>query len=645
MYNTSIDVRKRLFGSVILLMMAVVFTATTAFATSDESLSSAGMITKAYDSGEVDMQTYAIQKLRAYFDPDTVAPAFRSKIVGPIQPSREQTILFHIVTEYYDSYNEKDRIFIDSVKARPTGLDSSHPTTNFRFHYTTTGTDAVSATDTDANGVPDYVDTMATVFEYVYTQETSTLGYDKPPKDPGGDNYGGDDKFDVYIRDEGADGNYGSEIPEGIAGGGDGNELYSHMRMDNDYAGFPDTPENNTKVTAAHEFHHAIQDGYNGTFYGTSPWIYESTSTWIEDQVYDSIDDNLRYINGTGPDAFFYNPERSLDSYQGYGVWIWQEFLETKFDQATVRKVWEQLDPVGENAPLVATETVLTNKSSTLKDAFTLFAAKNYSQTGFYKDAEKYDPVYIVNESNPHEIDPINSSVDWKTINVDHLAAKYYKFVPGSSLTTSSLLSIEVNGVDNKDVNAIAVVKDRSGSYKEYSFSLDAVTKEGKVDISGFSYNDISEIILALVNYSKTDDDLEIKYKAQITVLPVPDIKANGSDGPIDINTGDNLSVTLELDSGGQTGSDADWWVAESTPDGWYYYSLTTSWTFAGSSYTGLSPTYQGALFDLGSYSVLNTSGLSEGTHTFYFAIDTNMNGTLDLDQIYFDSVEVNVTQ
>ncbi len=125
---------------------------------------------------------------------------------------------------------------------------------------------------------------------------------------------------------------------------------------------------------------------------------------------------------------------------------------------------------------------------------------------------------------------------------------------------------------------------------------------------------------------------------------PTPDIKANGSDGPVNINTGLNLSVTVELDSGSKTGEDADWWVAESTPDGWYYYSLITSWTSAGSSYTGLSPTYQGALFDLGSYSVLNTSGLSEGTHTFYFAIDTNMNGSLDMGSIYYDSVEVNVT-
>ncbi len=127
------------------------------------------------------------------------------------------------------------------------------------------------------------------------------------------------------------------------------------------------------------------------------------------------------------------------------------------------------------------------------------------------------------------------------------------------------------------------------------------------------------------------------------TINPVPDIKANGSDRPIALRTSDSLSVTISLNAGDFAGTECDWWGAESTPDGWYYYSLTTSWTSAGSSYTDLSPTYQGALFDLGSYSILNTPGLSVGTYTFYFAIDTNKNGSLDMDQLYYDSVEVDV--
>lgn len=34
---------------------------------------------------------------------------------------------------------------------------------------------------------------------------------------------------------------------------------------------------------------------------------------------------------------------------------------------------------------------------------------------------------------------------------------------------------------------------------------------------------------------------------------------------------------------------------------------------------------------------------LPQGYYTFYFGVDMNMNGILDVDRIYYDSVEVTV--
>jgi len=128
------------------------------------------------------------------------------------------------------------------------------------------------------------------------------------------------------------------------------------------------------------------------------------------------------------------------------------------------------------------------------------------------------------------------------------------------------------------------------------------------------------------------------------------DIKANASDGPE--SPTDKLSLTIALEPENLSGENADWWVAQyisgsTTDDGWYYYDLNHSaFVFAGSSASELIVTHQGSLFDLASYWVLDTSisNLSTGTHTFYFAVDMNMNGVLDLEQIYYDSVEVNIT-
>jgi hypothetical protein len=125
-----------------------------------------------------------------------------------------------------------------------------------------------------------------------------------------------------------------------------------------------------------------------------------------------------------------------------------------------------------------------------------------------------------------------------------------------------------------------------------------------------------------------------------IIAIELADIKANGSDNPVTINTTDTLSVNISFNAGGSS-DNADWWLVYKTPSGdWYYYSLSAGWL------PGLTVTYQGALFDLSSYS-LNLSGLSSGSYTFYFGVDTVMNGTLDpgFGQLYYDSVEVNVSQ
>jgi M6 family metalloprotease-like protein len=130
-----------------------------------------------------------------------------------------------------------------------------------------------------------------------------------------------------------------------------------------------------------------------------------------------------------------------------------------------------------------------------------------------------------------------------------------------------------------------------------------------------------------------------LEMTAKFSISPVPDIKANGSDGPITITTANNLLVTVELDAGNSSGFNADWWVLADTPFGWYHYNVASnSW------FPGLIVTYQGPLFDLAPYVVLNMSGLPTGTYIIYFGVDTNMNSSVDMDVLFFDSVDVNVT-
>jgi len=117
---------------------------------------------------------------------------------------------------------------------------------------------------------------------------------------------------------------------------------------------------------------------------------------------------------------------------------------------------------------------------------------------------------------------------------------------------------------------------------------------------------------------------------------PLPDIKANGSDGPLEIDPDETLSVTIELNPGIYPGYPADWWVLADAPFGWYYYDAgTETWL------PGFKVSYQGPLFELTPPSeVLNTSTLPTGGYTFYFGVDGNRNGNLD-EPLYYDSVDV----
>lgn len=126
----------------------------------------------------------------------------------------------------------------------------------------------------------------------------------------------------------------------------------------------------------------------------------------------------------------------------------------------------------------------------------------------------------------------------------------------------------------------------------------------------------------------------------KIGVSPFVDVKANGQDDPLIIDPNTPVSITVSLNPGGYASQNADWWVAESTPSGTFnYYDLST-----GSMVPGLLPTHQGPLFNLGTTQLLNSSDLMVGAHTFYFGVDLNMNGLLDMNSIYYDSVVVNVT-
>ena len=214
-----------------------------------------------------------------------------------------------------------------------------------------------------------------------------------------------------------------------------------------------------------------------------------------------------------------------------------------------------------------------------------------------------------------------------KTFN-DYLKALFNKYGYQAPRLTETILMTELNSLTGTDfaqffndyVSGIAVLP------MAWAFQ----------DDDGDGFLNCSEIFCD----TNPSDSSSKPQTADARIFGFADIKADGLSGTVNYTAGSPISIEVKLCPLDYTAQNADWWVLESTPSGsTNYYNLS-----AGSMFPGLSPTHQGPLFNLGTTTLLNTSDLSVGTHTFYFGVDLNMNGSLDMDSIYYDWVTVNVT-
>lgn len=278
--------------------------------------------------------------------------------------------------------------------------------TNFCFHYTLIGTDAVPSLDANSNGFPDYIDQMAGIFENVWTQY-QIRNYTMPPLDGA---TGGSSKYDVYITNLGS-GLYGFVSPENVIGNNpqsssltEVDAMTSWMGMNNSYSWASLLSVLNAiKVTAAHEFFHAVQFG---TTSSNTNFISEATAAWSEDEIYPGIDDNFQYLP-----LIFSTPDIALNynnsSFDGngaaynthwYGAWIFFRYLSEKTNPDIIRQIYTNTItyyeiPAIDNA-LVATYG--TNFNTMFKNYLTsidvlssasTYAPYTYSRATAYKNS------------------------------------------------------------------------------------------------------------------------------------------------------------------------------------------------------------------------------------------------------------------
>jgi hypothetical protein len=472
-----------------------------------QEMTTRAAINAAYERGAIGHDEMILQKAYALYAPDKLALEFRGDRLD-----KSGTPLIDEIEKALPGLPQHVADEIRGLRARPSCTDYID-TEHFRIWYNTSGTHRIL-------GWPDttYRDAIAVSAELSWDVEVTDLGFRQPPADGGDpDGGGGSSHYDIYVQ--ALSGVYGYCQGSYTVPSTPRTDCTSFVVIDNDYAGFGYAdPQDPMKVTVAHEFGHACQNAHD---YSEDVWYKECTSVWVEEYVYDDIDDYIQYL------PFIFNSlYRSLDYEDGtglriYGSCIWNFYLAENFGPQIVPEIWYALEGSGGIFDMIG--GVLTaSYASTIEDEITGFYIWNFF-TGARDDGLHYDE----GASWPstafvrlYSVYPVVGGGPYEAHRPDHMGANYVKFInPGEGY---DLLNIAYDGPNPSTVpnSAYVVYEDPSGNTFEYGGISLNFLGNGSIDVSG--WNDMEYASLVVVNATDNINDMEYTVDAEQDNSGVP---------------------------------------------------------------------------------------------------------------------------
>lgn len=265
-------------------------------------------------------------------------------------------------------------------------------------------------------------------------------------------------KFDVYLKDVGSQGLYGYCAPEftkrsyrRLASG--------YCVLDNDFSRdqFSTKPLNALKVTAAHEFFHAVQFAYD---YREDPWLMEATATWVEERYADDINDNRQYLRD-GQVERTYAPLDTFDQASSiqYGNWAFFEYLGLRFGSGIVKQIWKQAGHFKGDGKTYSTDAVkrVLPRKAPFKKVYTQFAAANATPARSYPEGKHWPTPTLAGVGRLGKGDTASG-----TVRISHLASNDFKLTPKKNLNSRKFkLRVRIDGPNGKTSPMAAVVSQK----------------------------------------------------------------------------------------------------------------------------------------------------------------------------------------
>jgi hypothetical protein len=258
------------------------------------------------------------------------------------------------LTRFYDDESGDYRLNIvvgdvsvlDNLNTQPDEISLSGSqlildTAHFRIHYTLHGIDAVTE---------EYVYQVGKAIEEVWRIQVNELGWPAPPTDG---RAGGDARMDIYLMDmldEDGAGIMGAARPGYQYGDNPNTAAIEHyasstlLRLDNDFKelDYEGEPLDLMRATAAHEFHHAVQHGYDIDDFTI---FAEATSVWMETQTFPKEEDASGYVAYAYryPELCFGTESDPDEGMMVYGEWLFMQSLVDVHGQKAMFKLWSNI--------------------------------------------------------------------------------------------------------------------------------------------------------------------------------------------------------------------------------------------------------------------------------------------------------------
>ncbi|HEY7477039.1 MAG TPA: MXAN_6640 family putative metalloprotease [Actinomycetota bacterium] len=403
--------------------------------------------------------------------------ADRARVSAPAL-RRDATMILRDLLLVRGDLSPADRRVADGLLARPTdgNQDPFHDgysgpalasirdtcteatTSDLCVHWVEVSGDAPPLADPSGNGIPDWVDTTAGVFDDVWTHEIDVLGFRPPKRDGGSTDPGPNNKLDVYLvnlRPEGLYGYCTSDDPHGRPGSAYRFwDLSAYCVIDEDFVGYPRSPLKSLQATAAHEFFHASQFAYD---VAEDLWLMEGTATWMEDEVFDAVNDHLQFNRSSQLRTPWIPVDQGAGGYR-YGAWIFWRFLSERFDPGIVHRVWSQADgaPGGRDLySLTAAIAAIKSRGSSFARAFAGFGAWNVWPAARYEEGDRYG---VPRVTRTHGVTRENGGTPWSDLTLDHLSHREVAFEPRAGVRNDARLRVRIDGPAPKAGTAGTVV-------------------------------------------------------------------------------------------------------------------------------------------------------------------------------------------